>query len=125
MPLLTAIHRIERGRKSTPSSVAPGTTFKAEDGEVKDLIALRAARLATDGEAELFAKNDAPAAAATVITSTGESVATREVLEARANELGVKFSANLGDEKLAERVAEAEAAKIAADAAATSGDNLV
>jgi hypothetical protein len=35
---------------------------------------------------------------------------TREELEARANELGVKFTARLGDEKLAERIAEAESA---------------
>lgn len=33
----------------------------------------------------------------------------RAVLEAEAKELGVKFSANLGDEKLAERISEAKA----------------
>ena len=35
--------------------------------------------------------------------------ADREALEARAEELGVTFAANIGDDKLAERVARAEA----------------
>ncbi|MFD1342885.1 hypothetical protein [Litorisediminicola beolgyonensis] len=35
---------------------------------------------------------------------------TREELEARAKELGVEFRANIGDETLAERVTQAEAA---------------
>ena len=43
-----------------------------------------------------------------------EKTAEREALEAKANELGVKFAANIGDETLAARVAEAEAARGAA-----------
>lgn len=39
----------------------------------------------------------------------------REELEAEAKELGLKFPANIGDEKLAERVAEARKAKADAE----------
>lgn len=38
-----------------------------------------------------------------------ETNRSREELEARAEELGVKFGRNIGDDKLAERVAEKEA----------------
>jgi len=40
---------------------------------------------------------------------TDDATSDREALEARANDLGVEFRANISDETLAERVAAAEA----------------
>lgn len=111
---LTAIHAIERGEEATPSRVPPGGVWNATEQEHTDLIAMRAARLPTDAELAAF---DAKAKGATVAVTTGPS--SRELLEARATELKVKFQGNTSDTTLAERVAEAEA-KVKADADAAA-----
>jgi len=45
-----------------------------------------------------------------LLAELDEQAKTREQLEARATELGVKFRGNTGDDTLRERIAEAEAA---------------
>lgn len=112
MSHLVAIHHISRGIKGNPPEVKPGSVWLATKQEVSDLIPMNAARQATDEEIAAFEKSTANRTTATVdVSQTVKEPATaRATLEARANELGVKFSANLGDEKLAERVADAEAA---------------
>ena len=112
--LLTAIHAIERGETASPSRVQPGATWNPTDQEKVDLIAMRAARPANDAEIAAF---EARSKGAPVVATPEPS--SRDLLEARAKELGVAFRANVSDETLAERVAEAEAkAKAEADAAA-------
>jgi len=60
-----------------------------------------------DFQKYLVEAEDVDLAVAAYVSSFEDDV--RALLEAEANELGVKFSANLGDEKLAERIAEAKA----------------
>lgn len=100
---LVAIHAIERGRTAKPSRVAPGSIWDATEDEVRDLIQMRAARNATADEAAAFDVEKGVAVVAPVVPSA------REALEARAKELDIKFNANLSDEKLGERIADAEA----------------
>lgn len=100
---LVAIHAIERGRTTKPSRVAPGEIWDATEDEVRDLIPMRAARNATEDESAAFDVEKGVSVAAPVVPSA------REALEARAKELDIKFNANLSDEKLGERIAEAEA----------------
>ncbi len=50
---------------------------------------------------------DEAKAAAAKPSDDDNAPATREELEAKAKELGVSFSANIGDKKLAERIEEA------------------
>lgn len=120
---LLAIHYIDREPSAVPPRVAAGKIFDATEDEAKILLPIRAARRATKDEIALAeAKGETTKAAAEAeakAAAEAESV-DRAGLEAQAKELNVKFNANLSDEKLAERVAEA-----AARAAAGADDTLV
>ena len=100
---LFALMSVERGRKADPSTVAPGGVWNATDAEVRDLLPMRAARPATEDEIKLVGGDSTPPADPAAATTA------RGALEARARELGVTFNKNLSDEKLGERIAEAEA----------------
>lgn len=110
---MIAIHSIE-GRASDPKTVAPGTIFNATKDEQTDLIALRAARPATDDEVKLF---DARNGRETGAVET--PAVNRDALEARAKELEITFNKNISDDGLAKRIGEAE------KKAAEGGETLV
>lgn len=97
---LVAINFIQRAKTAKPPYVLPKAAFTATDKEWEILKPLKAARLATRGEA----------LEAGLIDDEDEPSVDREALEVRANELGVSFKPNLGDDKLAERVKKAEEA---------------
>jgi len=117
---LYAINAIDRGRKASPRHIAPGHVIDLPvDSTVKNLIEIIAVREATDDEVKiaralgkLHENGEAvPESDAAQVEAETAAAIERKNLEDRANELGVKFSANISDAKLAERIAEAETSK--------------
>lgn len=120
-----AINAISRGSKRNPSYVEPGRVFEPEDKEGRELLALNAVRKATEDEIAI-ARTKGHIAKGEDAEPTDDSgaddaaKAKRAEMEQRATELDVKFNKNLSDEKLAERIADAEKKN-----AGTGDDGLV
>lgn len=104
---VTAIHSITRAKSATPPHAAPGTVFVSEGDELKCLIAARAVREASDRDVQSAKANKVFFGEASKAEPDSSG---RAALEARAKELGVTFRKNTNNEKLAELIAEAEAA---------------
>lgn len=104
-----AIHQIQYYEDGKVVSVAPGSIVGGLDEKELERLAELGA-VSSDRPKALL---DAPApvhSAPSVQAQAAEAQAahSREELEARAQELEVKFNKNISDEKLAERIAEAE-----------------
>lgn len=128
MTKLIAVHQIERGRKATPSTVAPGKIWDATKQEETDLVPLNAARVATDEEIALADERDAQAASRRSIGTVGSQnspLTEREILEAKAKGLAVKITKNMTDENLAAAVGAAEAKAKRAALEAEAKENSV
>ena len=110
MAFYTAVHRIEtRNDKGDLVAYEPGEALAGFDADtIKTLLASGAA---VEGEAPGVVTETSKPAGETAFEAPSKQDLTdgRTSLEARAVELGVQFRSNISDEKLAEKVAEAEA----------------
>lgn len=111
MKIAFALHQIET--KAGP--ITPGTVTEFSEKHFDELTALGAIRVPTDDELALAELGKAHLA---------EEEPAANPLHAEAEELGIKFSKNISDEKLSERIAEAKeaAAKAAEEAGQTDTD---
>ena len=106
MELAYTLHRIGMGKGVT---VEPKQVVEMTEAQIKELIPFGAVREPTEEEVALYRlANPVEASLPEVSKSTDDL----DVLKARATELGVEFSGNIGIKKLAERVAEAEEAAL-------------
>lgn len=111
--LAYTIHTVVTGGKR----IAPNQVAGIAERDFNDFVKMGAVRTPTEDEIALYTqtKPKAEAAPAEPAAPVEPGPTERETLEAEAKELAVKFQKNTSNETLAERIAEAKAAK--ADAA--------
>lgn len=117
MALAFTLHQIN----SKTEKHAPHQVIDVSDDDYADLERLGAIRAPTEDELALHALTNTEVVEATVQPVTYD----RAGLEARANAINVKFSPKLSDEKLLERIVEAEAAAVGNDPDVSENDNLL
>ena len=102
-----AIHEI-MAKTVTP----PGAVLELDDKAYAEMLALGAARPATDDEIALYrlSRGETISAAAPPTPVEPANTVSRDALEARAKTLGIKFQKNTADATIAARIAEVEAA---------------
>lgn len=114
MELAYALHQIIRGKQA----IEPGTVFPVEtEAELRDLLKLEAIRRPTKDEISLYKMSLGDEVEAVAVEDPASD--QRANLVERANAAGVTFKANISDEKLMERVVEAEAKKAQDEAGVT------
>ena len=105
MKYALAIHEI-----MAATVTAPGTVVELDDKAYGEMLALGAARAATDDEIALYRLSRGETLAAAPPAPLEPAKTVREALEARAKELGIKFQKNTADETIAARIADVEGA---------------
>ena len=113
--VLYALHEVHHDN----GVAVPGALFPVNENQAAELLAVGAARELTAEEWSIWALQNGDTVgavdeAAAAEAAAAEAAAARAALETEAEELGVKFNANLSDQKLLERVMAAREAAVAA-----------
>lgn len=111
-----AIHLVQtRNAEGDLVQFHPGEALVGfDDAEVKRLTAAGAVQELDAADRMIVTENvTQPVAMDDIPPSKKELPSAREQMEARAQELGVQYRSNISDDKLAEKIVEAESANLA------------